>query len=51
MGEQGVQAGAENPPLWGPSVEDQRIGDVVSYLHHLGADGQKVQELIEQGGV
>jgi hypothetical protein len=36
MGEQGVQERAENAPLWGPSVEDQRGGDVVSYLHHLG---------------
>ena len=38
-------------PLWGPSVEDQRSGDVVSYLHHLGAACQKVQDPIAQGGV
>jgi hypothetical protein len=37
--------------LWGPSVEDQRGGDVVSYLHHLGAARQKVQDPIAQGGV
>ena len=36
MGEQEVQERAETAPLWGPSVEDQRGGDVVSYLHHLG---------------
>jgi hypothetical protein len=36
VGEQGVQEGDENAPLWGPSVEDQWGGDVVSYLHHLG---------------
>ena len=36
MGEQGVQEGAEHAPLWGPIVEDQRSGDVVSYLLHLG---------------
>ena len=27
MGEQGVQERAENAPLWGPSVKDQRSGD------------------------
>jgi hypothetical protein len=37
--------------LWGPSVEDQRSGDVVSYLHHLGTARQKVQDPIAQGGV
>ena len=36
MGEQVVQERAENAPLWGPSVEDQRSGDVSS-LHYLGA--------------
>jgi hypothetical protein len=50
MGEQGVQEGAEYTPLWGPSVEDQRSGDVVSYLHHLRAARQKVQDPIAQGG-
>ena len=35
----------------GPSVEDQRSGDVVSYLHHLGVAHQKVQDPIAQGGV
>ena len=51
MGEQGVQEGAEHAPLWGPSVEDQRSGDVVSYIHHLGAACQKVQDPIAQDGV
>jgi hypothetical protein len=37
VNEQGVQERAESTPLWGPSVEDQRGGDVVSYPHHLGA--------------
>ena len=36
---------------WGPSVEDQRSGDVVSYLHHLGAARQEVQDPVAQGGV
>jgi hypothetical protein len=40
MGEQGVQERAEKEPLWGPSVEDQQGGDVVSYLHHLGVAHQ-----------
>ena len=26
-------------------------GDVVSYLHHLGADRQEVQDPVAQGGV
>ena len=51
MSEQGVQEGAEPIPLRGPSVEDHRSGDVVSYLHHLGAVGQEVQDPIAQGGV
>ena len=37
VGEQGVQERALNPTLWGPSVEDHRGGDVVTYPHHLGA--------------
>ena len=40
VGEQGVQERAENAPLWRPSVEDQRGGDVVSYPHHLRAARQ-----------
>ena len=36
IGEQGVQEGAEHVPLWGPSVEDQRSGGVVSYLQNMG---------------
>ena len=51
MGEQGVQEGAEHTLLWGPSVEGQRSGDVVSYLHHLGVACQKVQDPITQDGV
>jgi hypothetical protein len=51
MGEQGVQEGDEHAPLWGPSVEDQRSGDVVSYLQHLGAARQKVQDPVAQGRV
>ena len=49
-GEQGVQERAENAPLWGPSVEDQRGGDVISYPHHLGAARQEVQDPVAQGG-
>jgi hypothetical protein len=51
VGEQGVQEGAEHSPLWVPSVEGQRSGDAVSYLHHLGAACQKVQDPIAQGRV
>ena len=35
----------------GPSVEGQRNGDVVFYLHHLGTARQKVQDPIAQGRV
>ena len=35
----------------GPSVEDQRGGDVVTYPHQLGADRQEVQCPVAQGGV
>ena len=50
MGEQRVQEGPENAPLWGPSVEDQQSGDVVSYLHHhLGVVRQEVQDSVAQG--
>ena len=51
MGEQGVQERAENAHLWGPSVEDQRGGGVVTYPHHLGAARQEVQDPVAQGGV
>ena len=50
-GEQGLQEGPEHAPLWGPSVEDQRSGGVVSYLHHLVAARQEVQDPVAQGGV
>jgi hypothetical protein len=51
VGEQGVQERAQNAPLWGPSVEDQQGGDVVTYPHHLGAVRQEVQYPVAQGGV
>jgi hypothetical protein len=51
MGEQGVQERAEKAPLWGPSVEDHRGGDVVSYPHRLGESRQKVQDPVAQGRV
>ena len=51
VGEQGVQERAQNAPLWGPSFEDQRGGDVVTYPHHLGAARQEVQYPVAQGGV
>ena len=38
-------------PLWGPFVENQRGGDVVTYLHYLGADRQRVQDSVAQGGI
>ena len=50
VGEQGVQEWAENAPLWGPSVVDQCSGGV-SYLHHLGAARQEVQNPVAQDGV
>jgi hypothetical protein len=51
VGEQGVQERAKNAHLWDPSVEDQRTGDVVSYLHHLGMARQEVQDPVAQGGM
>ena len=51
MGEQGVQERAEYAPLWGPCVVDLRSRGVVSYLHHLGAARQEVQDPVAQGGV
>ena len=51
MSEQGLQEGAKHAPFWGPSVEDQRGGDVVSYLHHLEVACQEVHDPITQGGV
>ena len=51
MGEQGVKEGAEHASLWGPSDEDLRSGRVVSYLLHLGAAPQEVQDPVAQGGV
>ena len=50
MDEQGVQEGAEHTPLWGPCVEDQQSGGVVSYLHHLGAARQEVQDQLHRAG-
>jgi hypothetical protein len=40
-----------SPALWGPSVENQRSGDVVSYLYHLGAARKEVQDPIAHVGV
>ena len=37
--------------MWGPSVEDQRGGNVVAYPHHLGAARQELQYPVAQGGV
>ena len=51
QGKQGVQEGAEHAPLWGPSVEDQQSGYVVSYFHHLGVACQKVLDPIAERGV
>ena len=50
MGEQGVQERAENAPLWGPSVEDQQGGDVVSYPHHLGWPVRKSRTQFQRAG-
>ena len=36
--------GLRTHPCGGPNVEVQRGGNVVSYLHYLGAAGQKVQD-------
>ena len=43
--------GLRKHPCVGPSVEDQRGGDVVTYPHHLGAARQEVQYPVAQGGV
>ena len=51
MGGQGLQEGADHAPLSGATVEDQRSGYVVSYLHHLGSARQDVQDPVAQGGV
>jgi hypothetical protein len=51
MGEQGVLEGAENAQFWGPSVDDQRSGYVVSYIHHLWVARQEVQDPIAHVGV
>jgi hypothetical protein len=51
VGEQGVQERDQNAPLWGPSVEYQRGGDVVTYPHHLGAARHEVQYSVAKGGV
>ena len=51
VGEQGVQEGTEHATLSGPCVEDQRGGCVVTYLYHLGAARQEVQDPVAEGGV
>jgi hypothetical protein len=48
IGEQGLQEGPEHATLWGPSVVDQRNGDVVSYP---GAAHQEIQDPVAQGRV
>jgi hypothetical protein len=50
VGEQGVQKGAEHAPLWGPCVEDQRSGGVVSYLHYLGWPIRKFRTQLHRTG-
>ena len=47
IGVQGVQEGAEQAHLWGPCVEDQRNGGVVSYLHHLRVGVRKLYPVIQ----
>jgi hypothetical protein len=37
--------------LWCPSVEGQQSGGVVSYILHLGAACQEVQDPVAQGRV
>ena len=49
MGKQEVQEKAEHPPLWGPCVEDQCIGGVFAYLHHMGATCQEAQDPLQYG--
>ena len=51
VGEQGGQERAQNAPLGGPSVEEQRGGDVVASPHHLGAARQEVQDPFAQDRV
>jgi hypothetical protein len=46
-----IELEAYMAPLWGPSVEDQQGGDVVSYPHHLGAAHQKVQDQLHRAGI
>jgi hypothetical protein len=43
VGEQGVQEGTKQTPLWGPRVHGQRGGGDVAYTHHLGSASQEVQ--------
>ena len=43
--------GLRESPLWGPRVEDQLSGGVVSDLHHLGAARHEIQDPAAQGGV
>ena len=47
----GVQEGTEHAPLRGRRAEDQRGGCVVTYLYHLGAACQEVQDPVAEGGV
>ena len=37
--------------MWGTSIDDQRDGGVVAYLHHLRSARQEVQDPVVQGRV
>ena len=43
--------GLSTHPCGGPSVEGQRSGDVVSYLHHLGAAVRKSRTQLHRAGL
>ena len=51
LSEQGVQEGAEQPPLRVPSVEEKCGICGVTYPYHLGAARQEVQDPVAEGGV
>jgi hypothetical protein len=50
MGEQGAQEGAENTPLWGPSIEISRVEMLFPTFTTWGLP-VKVQDAVVQGGV
>ena len=51
MGEQGVQEGTKDTPLWGPRVKGKCGRNDVAYPHHLGLACQEVQDPVAEGGV